>query len=190
MAFDWGEHLPTLSTPRSELRHLRVEDVPAVLEIFSDPEVMRYWDSAPLRDLAGARSYVDEIHGKLRSRTLFQWGLARRTDDRVVGTCTLFHLDPGHRRAEVGFALARAAWGQGLMSEALTALIRFAFGTLALHRLEADVDPRNDPSLRALERQGFRKEGYMRERYHLNGETQDTVFLGLLDREWPGREAR
>lgn len=190
MTFDWGECLPTLSTPRSALRHLRAEDAPAVLEIFSDPEVMRYWDSSPLRDLSDARSYVDEIHEKFRSRKLFQWGLARRTDDRVVGTCTLFHLDPGHRRAEVGFALARAAWGQGIMSEALTALIGFSFTTLALHRLEADVDPRNDPSLRALERQGFQREGYLRERYHLNGETQDTVFLGLLGREWPGLAAR
>lgn len=187
MSFDWGDRLPTLTAPRVELRHLRAGDAPEVFAIFSDPEVMRYWDSPPHRDLADAASYVDEIDGKFRSRTLFQWGVARREEDRVVGTCTLFHLDAGHRRAELGFALARAVWGQGLMSEALAALLGFAFDTLALHRLEADVDPRNERSLRALERLGFRREGYLRERYHLNGETQDTVFLGLLAREWPGR---
>ena len=71
-----------------------------------------------------------------------------------------------------------------MMSEALTALLEFAFGVLGLERIEADADPRNERSLRLLERQGFRREGYLRERYHLEGEIQDAVFLGLLRREW------
>jgi RimJ/RimL family protein N-acetyltransferase len=70
------------------------------------------------------------------------------------------------------------------MSEALRLLVDFAFGSLGLHRLEADVDPRNGPSLRLLERLGFRREGLLRERYHAQGEIQDSVILGLLAPEW------
>jgi RimJ/RimL family protein N-acetyltransferase len=75
------------------------------------------------------------------------------------------------------------------MGEALTLLFAFAFGELRLRRLEADVDPRNAASIRSLERLGFRREGYLRERWCVNGEIQDALFYGLLRREWEERPA-
>jgi RimJ/RimL family protein N-acetyltransferase len=104
-----------------------------------------------------------------------------------VGSCTLFQWSAKHRRAEIGYALDRSLWGQGIMTEALTALFDFAFGPLALHRLEADVDPRNARSLAILERLGFAREGLLRERFHVGGEIQDSLLLGLLARDWNGR---
>jgi RimJ/RimL family protein N-acetyltransferase len=109
-----------------------------------------------------------------------------RTSGEVVGTCTLARIDRQHRRAELGYALGRAHWGSGLAAEAVGAVIRYAFESLDLHRLEADVDPRNGPSLRLLERFGFRSEGLLRERYHVAGEIQDAAIYGLLRSEWPG----
>ena len=108
----------------------------------------------------------------------------RQRDNLVMGTCTLAQLDEQNRRAELGFALGREHWGNGYMREALVALFDFAFGELKLHRLEADVDPRNAASIHLLERLGFKKEGYLRERWWVNGEIQDTLFYGLLQREW------
>ena len=72
------------------------------------------------------------------------------------------------------------------MREALTALIDHAFGPMKLRRLEADVDPRNVNSMRILGKLGFSQEGLLRERWNVNGEIQDTAFLGLLAREWRG----
>jgi RimJ/RimL family protein N-acetyltransferase len=68
-------------------------------------------------------------------------------------------------------------------------VLAFAFDTLALHRVEADVDPRNARSIRALERAGFEREGYLRERYHVGGELQDAVLYGLLRPHWAARRA-
>lgn len=107
----------------------------------------------------------------------------------MLGTCTLFNVDLAHRRAEVGFALHRDAWGRGLATDALGALIEFSFQALDLHRLEADVDPKNERSLRVLERLGFQREGYLRERWHHLGEVHDGIFLGLLRREWSSTDA-
>jgi RimJ/RimL family protein N-acetyltransferase len=181
----WGAHLPSLRGTRVALRGLEKRDAPSLFEIFGDSDVMRYWSSPPLATPADADILLREIQECLRSRTLFQWGIARIEDDRVIGTCTLFRLDSAHRRAEIGFALARECWGRGFATEAVGTLIRFAFVDLDLHRLEADADPRNERSLRLLERLGFRREGYFRERYHLGGEVQDAVMLGLLRTEWP-----
>jgi len=181
-----SEILPTITAPRVSLRWLTEEDASSLFSIFSDPEVMRYWSSPPLTDIEDARKLLADIREHFRQRTLFQWGIARHTDNRIIGTCTLFHIDIANRRAELGYALGREHWGNGYMQEALRALLNFSFDHLNLHRIEADVDPRNVLSARTLERMGFQREGYLRERWLVGGEIQDALFYGLLRREWPG----
>lgn len=70
------------------------------------------------------------------------------------------------------------------MHEALSRLIAFGFTDMHLNRIEADIDPRNERSARSLERHGFQKEGYLRERWIIDGEISDTVLYGLLQSEW------
>lgn len=183
-AYAWGDELPVLDGLRTRLRPILQEDVGDVLAVFGDPEVVRYWSAPPLPDVAAASALISHIHEGFASHNLFQWAISMRGGSQLLGTCTLFNADWPHRRAEIGFALRRDAWGQGLAADALDTLIGFAFSRLGLHRLEADADPRNERSLRSLERQGFRREGYLRERWHLNGEVHDGVFLGLLRNEW------
>jgi [ribosomal protein S5]-alanine N-acetyltransferase len=182
--FDWGHELPRLAGKRVDLRWLTLQDAPAILTIFGDPEVMEFWSSPPLQNLDGAAGLIEEIHQLFGARRLFQWGICLPETEEVIGTCTLYNLHPAHRRAEIGFALRRSAWGRGFANEAISLLFRFAFESLDLHRLEADVDPKNERSLRLLERHGFRREGYLRERWHHLGKVQDAVFLGLLRMEW------
>ena len=182
--YTWGDRLPRLSGERVELRHLTEADAPALLAVFGDPEVMRFWSSPPLAGLGAARSLIAEIDALFHRRELFQWGVCMRGGHEVLGTCTLYHVEADHRRADIGFALGRASWGQGLASDAVATLIGFAFEALGLHRLEADADPENVRSLRVMERQGFRREGYLRERWHHMGEVRDGVLMGLLRREW------
>ena len=176
--------LPTLDGSRIRLRWLSDDDVPALFDIFSDLRVTRYWGVPPLADMADAHALLADIHERFRARTNLQWGIARRSDNVVIGTCSLYRPDFPNRRSELGFALGHAFWHHGFASEAIAVAIDYAFRSLDFHRLEADVDPRNVASLRTLERAGFQREGYLRERYHMNGETQDSVYLGLLRSEW------
>ncbi len=140
-----------------------------------------------MKDPSEARALLERIHEAFRQKALFEWGVTLGKENRVIGTCTLFHIDEQNRRAEIGYALAREYWGQGLMSEALTTLLKYAFSTLDLHRIEADVDPRNEPSVRILERLGFQREGLFRERWLVAGERQDSLMLGLLRHDWRSR---
>jgi len=176
--------LPTLDAGPFALRMIGPDDAEDLFAIFGNHEVMRYWSRPALEDLQAARDLAREIQHCFDSRSLFQWGLVRPENDRVIGTCTLSNLDVQNRRAELGYALTRSEWGQGVMSRVLPVLMGFGFETLDLHRIEADVDPRNPASFRLLERLGFKKEGYRRESYILNGEIQDAVLYGLLKREF------
>jgi len=194
-----SDPLPTIPGPRAALRRITERDLGALVEIFGDPEVSRFIGIPRLRDEAGARALLRDIDQHAARGTLLQWGVvlacgeadgerganATTPAGRLVGTCTLAHLDPTNRRAEIGFVLGRAHWGRGLMKDAVRLLLDHAFGTLGLHRIEADVDPRNVRSLRLLERLGFRREGHLRQRHRIAGEWQDSVLLGLLAPEWP-----
>jgi ribosomal-protein-alanine N-acetyltransferase len=178
------ERLPAINTNRLSLRWISAEDVDAVYAIYSDPEVMRYWSTPPLADRNAASKLVSEIHESFKRREFLKWGIALRNDDTLIGSVTLFHPDFTHRRAEIGYALGRAHWGQGYMQETLKAVLTYAFEVLEFHRIEADVDPRNVASIRTLERLGFQREGYLRERWQVNGEIQDALFYGLLRPDW------
>ena len=180
---DW-KSLPTIVAPRISLRWITEDDVDALYAVFSHPEVMRYWSTPALADRDAALSLLNEIHDGFKRRAMLKWGIALNPDNALIGTTTLFNLDFNSRRAELGYGLGRAHWGNGYMHEALKALLTYAFDELEFRRLEADVDPRNVASIRTVERLGFQREGYLRERWQVNGEIQDTLFYGLLRPEW------
>jgi RimJ/RimL family protein N-acetyltransferase len=176
--------LTTLHAERIVLRRITERDIDALYAVFSNPEVMRYWSTPPLADRDAAVQLLKGIDEAIERQTILKWGIAGRDDNALKGTVTLFNLDLTHRRAEIGYCLGRAHWGNGYMQEALNAVLGYAFKELRLHRIEADVDPRNTNSIRTLERLGFKREGYLRERWQVAGEIQDALFYGLLRPEW------
>jgi [ribosomal protein S5]-alanine N-acetyltransferase len=189
MAILGQRRLPTLWGERVALRWLTAADVEDIYEIYSDPETMRFWSTTAMTAKSQARTLLREIREEHAAGRLHEWGLVVPQGGKVIGTCTLFNFDRSNRRAEIGFALGRPWWGRGLMGEALTALLDFAFGELGLRRIEADADPLNSASIKLLESLGFRREGLLRERWNVGGELQDTVFLGLLAREYRPRRS-
>lgn len=182
--------LPTITTNRILLRWVSEDDIDSLFEIFSDPQVMRYWSTAPYTTREQAIKLQREIADGNETSTMLKWGVALRDSNLLIGTATLFNLNLDNERAELGYALGRSHWGKGYMNEALQGLLAHAFDVMKLRRLEADVDPRNTGSIRTLERLGFQREGFLRERWHVNGEIQDAYFYGLLRREWNHSDPR
>jgi len=177
----------TLATPRLVLRPLQESDAPALLAIFSDPKVMRYWSTPPWESIDAANEMIARDRKAMAEGQDLRLGLERAEDKALIGVCSLFDRSQQCRRAEVGYGLASQAWGHAYMDEALRALLRYGFSELALNRVEADIDPRNEASARSLERLGFKKEGHLRERWIVAGEVSDTALYGLLSRDWHWR---
>ncbi len=176
----FGEALPTLDTPRLRLRHPRAGDAEAVFAIFGDPAAMRYWSHEPLADLDAARAYLADIDAGFAKRSLFQWAITEPEEGELGGTVTLTTWDRTNRHAEVGFMLAPSRWGRGYASEAVGVVLGFAFGSMDLHRIEAELDPRGAASERLLQRLGFQREGLLRQRWWLYDEWSDSLLYGLL----------
>jgi ribosomal-protein-alanine N-acetyltransferase len=134
---------------------------------------------------AEAEGRIAEFIEDFDARKALPWVIATRAHDEVIGTCTLFRFEPRHRRAEIGYALRSDHWGRGFAGEAVALALDWGFRTLGLHRIEADIDPRNDGSRRLLKRLGFSSEGLQRERYLVGGEASDTELFGLLAQDMP-----
>ena len=177
-------------TARLVLRPPEGSDAQALLAIFSDPEVTRYWATPPWTTTEQAVARIEQDRKNLDEGSAVSLVLQPADGGAILGRVALFAFVEGSQRAELGYILARHAWGKGLNHEALRAFLGYGFSQLALRRVEADIDPRNERSARTLERLGFTREGYLRERWVVGGEVSDTALYGLLGKDWYATQAQ
>jgi RimJ/RimL family protein N-acetyltransferase len=176
--------VPVLESSHVRLRPYRADDVEAMFALYSDPRVMRYWSFPPWTERKQAMGYLQRALTGMDSGEIFPWAIADRDSDVLIGALTLFSLHVEQLRAEIGYSLSPHYQGRGLAAEALRCALAHAFDQLGLRRIEADIDPRNERSWRLLEGLGFAREGLLRQRWRVNGETCDTAFYGLLAEEF------
>jgi ribosomal-protein-alanine N-acetyltransferase len=107
--------------------------------------------------------------------------LFRKDDNALLGGITLTNVRRGvAQAASMGYWVGAPFAAQRYMTRGVSALIPFAFDVLRLHRIEAACIPTNQPSIRLLERTGFRREGYAREYLCINGLWQDHLLYARL----------
>jgi ribosomal-protein-alanine N-acetyltransferase len=106
----------------------------------------------------------------------------------IVGRVALTSVTRGPwQSAQLGYWLDVASGGRGLMTECVGIVLEFAFESLGLHRVQAAVMPRNQPSRRILMKCGFREEGYAERYLKISGKWEDHIIYGLTAEEWrPG----
>ena len=153
----WPEFL---ATDRLLLRPPIDADAETIFATYTqDPEVTRYLMWRPHRHMADAQEYLRRCHDGWTTGAVLTWMLTHRADQRVLGAIAL-RLD-GHKAA-LGYVLARAWWGQGLMPEAGRALLTHAAQLDGLHRVWAVCDVDNHASARVMEKIGMVREGVLR----------------------------
>jgi [ribosomal protein S5]-alanine N-acetyltransferase len=178
-----NEPFPELQTQRLVLRKTRRTDAPELLRVFSDPEVMRFYNLDVLTDIQQAEAIVDGRDSRFMEGYGIRWAICLKDDDRFIGSAGLQPWHHAWRFAELGYDLGREYWGKGIMVEALSAILDHGFGPMNLHRVEAQVMPANRQSSRVLEKLGFTREGLLRERGYWKGAHHDLIIYSLLARE-------
>lgn len=184
---------PTLSTDRLRLRPFTDADADDLFALHSSAHVLRYWDAPPWSERSRADRFVAACRQMAQDGTGARFAIDRRSDAAFLGWCGLTRWNPDHRSAALGYCFHEAAWGRGYATEAAGAVLRWAFDTLDLNRVQAETDTRNLASARVLGKLGFVREGTLREDCVVNGEVSDSWVFGLLRREWrstpPSRQA-
>jgi len=175
--------IATLSTPRLQLRKLRLEDTAAYFSLRSSEKVMRYIQRPLAQSEAEVRMQIEEQLQAQAAGKIVVWAIAN-LNDQLIGIAGYWRMQLDHHRSEVGYLIDAPYHGQGYGTETLRAVIDFGFKVLKLHKIEADVDPENIASLKLLKRFGFQHEALFRENRFFDGKFYDSCWLGLLENEW------
>ena len=179
-----------LITPRLMLRDFEEEDWVELYAFRSDPEVARYmgWEpETPEQTRAWVLATIP--HNQARPRLSYNLSIVRRSDRRIIGWIGIgipSRQSTYEREYDFGYALAKAYWGQGYMSEALRALLQFAFEELRAERVFGECDARNVASARVMEKAGMHLEARFRHRYASAGDEEDNYRFAIHDYEWRG----
>src|SRR6266850_56750 len=186
--FSFGA-FPTLSTARLDLLEFDPKFVNDIFAFRSDPIVQLY-NSAPHQTPDETLRFIAEQRDKYSQQQEIIWAVSVRSLARVVGSVSVFDWNRYHRRAQIGYDLARDQWGKGLAQEAVRAVLRLAFEEMDLNRVEIWTSAANERSLRLAHRLGCTLDGSLRKRI-LEDDRQfyDCAVFGLLREEWSPNHA-
>jgi [ribosomal protein S5]-alanine N-acetyltransferase len=166
---------------RVVLRPFAAKDFDAIHAYASDPQVTRYSTWGPNDEAATHRFLDDVMASQDVSDGAYRFAIAHRDSGELFGGCNVTIVDAAHRRAEFGYVVSRAWWGQGLATEAAGLLKSFAFDSLGVHRLQATCHPDNIGSVRVLEKTGLTFEGRLRDHMLMRGRWRDSLLYAVVN---------
>ena len=148
-----------LTTPRLRLRPFAAADRVAIHAIYADPVVMRHVGHGPHRSFVDTDTALQAFARMLASRGISFLAVEEQATGRLIGDAGLYPVEGKDDEVELGYTLARDAWGRGYGTEAAQALLDHARTALSVARVMATVDPDNAASRHVLEKLGMRENG-------------------------------
>ena len=160
-----------LETRRLILRQMKVSDAEGMFNNWaSDPEV--------------TKKTVESWVNRYSDPAFYNWAIELKDEGVVVGNISTVRMNESVESADIGYCMGKAWWGQGIMAEALKAVIDYLFAEVGLNRVAACHDKNNPNSGRVMDKAGMQVEGVLR----ASGKNQqgicDMVWHSILRSEW------
>jgi RimJ/RimL family protein N-acetyltransferase len=178
-----------LTTNRLVIREFEKKDIPVLIENINDLEVSQYLLLVPYPyRLKDANWWINKCQeeAKKKPRATYDFAIELKSEKRLVGGIGLNHADYFQNTIEIGFWLGKRYWKQGIMSEAITAMLDFAFDKLKMNRINWYAYADNVASNALAKKMGFVFEGTRRKaaRAKSTGKIHDDNVYGLLKDDW------
>jgi ribosomal-protein-alanine N-acetyltransferase len=169
------------TSPGVYLRELRNTDFDELLQLFTASRThLRSYGTTSFD-----RTRFDEMLGSARLDSTAAYVICLRSNDRIVGQITLSQtFRKSFQNAYLGYQLFNGFTGRGYMTGAVQLILKSAFTELELHRVEANVQPENKPSIAVLKRNGFTKEGFSRRYLKIGGRWRDHERWAIIKEDW------
>lgn len=174
----------TLETSRLVLRRFTLEDAQAMYDNWaSDPEVTRYltWPAHGSVDIS--KMVLADWVRDYEKDDNYQWAIELKELGQPIGSISVVSHNDKAQLAHIGYCIGRSWWRQGIMTEALQAVMDFLFEEVGVNRIESRHDPRNPGSGRVMDKCGMQYEGLLRQSDWNNQGICDAVWYGLLRSE-------
>jgi ribosomal-protein-alanine N-acetyltransferase len=173
---------PLLETERLVLRKTTFEDAQSYFELRSNAAAMKHICKPLQTSIEESKAMIYKINEMLSLNDGISWAVCLKTDNIMIGSVSFHRIEKEHYRAEIGYMIHPDYWRQGIVSEALQAIINYGFNTIQFHSIEAHIDPTNIGSEKLLQKFSFVKEAYFKENYFYNGQFLDTAVYSLITR--------
>jgi RimJ/RimL family protein N-acetyltransferase len=168
---------------RVYLRPLEPSDADVVHGWYEDTRVQTLMGDPPMSSAARRRRYEDAVKGD--GAEVFRFVICLLEDDRPIGRTDLFEIDRQNGSCAFGITIGPPQlWGQGLGTDAVNALVDFAFGQLRMERVWLDTDDHNARAQAAYRKAGFTEEGRFRRAFYQDGRWSDDIRMAMLRDEW------
>lgn len=163
------------------LRYVSLEDFDELMQMFRESRKFYKGLINPVQDWEGFKGYVEKNEDE--SNEVFV--ICRKSDKRIVGAINLSQIfRKAFQNAYLGYSLGVKYTGNGYMTEAIKLVLRFAFNSLKLHRIEANIQPHNTASISVVKRCGFSKEGYSPKYLKISGKWCDHERWAIIKENW------
>lgn len=178
-----------LKTKRLILRKPEIKDAKDIVEGINNLEITKWLLVVPYPyKLKDAKWYVNHVKEKYKKKPKedYYFQIELKSEKKTIGCVGIHHIDKRQKTATIGYWLSQKYWRQGIVSEALKEVLKFAFNKLKLRRLEAEVFKGNIKSAGLLMKQGFKYEGTKRQSNicKATGEICDAEIYGLLKQDY------
>ncbi len=175
---------PGLETERLILRKFEIPDVHDILEYAKDPDVARYTTWEAHKSIKDSEGFVKWVLDRYQKDEAGEWGIELKETGKIIGSMGFVQLDLINSVGVIGYALGKNYWGKGIITEAVSRLIRFSFEEMNLNRIEAVHIVGNEASGRVMQKVGMVFEGVLRQKMFAKGKFWDVKQYAIVKEDW------
>ncbi|MBQ5544146.1 MAG: GNAT family N-acetyltransferase [Clostridia bacterium] len=174
-----------IETERLMLRRFRAEDAQAMFDNWaSDDDVTKFMTWRTYRRVEDVSAYIDYVNNNYLNNHYYDWIIELKAIGQPIGSISAVNMDERIGWVEIGYCIGKRWWHQGIMTEALSAVIAFLFDEVGMNRVEARHDVRNPHSGDVMRKCGLQYEGTLRQRGWNNQGVGDMSYYGILRAEY------
>ncbi len=180
------DNFPFLESEALILKKIEKTDLNEVFAIYDNEKVFEFCGIIPKHNKTTVESMIGHFERDYNKKSRIKLGIFLKGEaNKLVGIIEVMDFNPKVDMVTVGYFLAEEYWGRGIASEALRILIQFLFEDVHVNRIQAEVMPANTTSKRVLSKNGFVKEGLLRQASFWSGKgVVDLEIFGILREEY------
>ncbi|KLU65770.1 putative ribosomal N-acetyltransferase YdaF [Desulfosporosinus acididurans] len=175
----------TIITQRLILRKFEIADTQSVFETWmSDPEVQNNYGENACETISETQQILEKWISSYDSNEFYRWSIILKETNRNIGQIAFYLMDSKNQRADVEYCIGQSFWGNGYASEALKALIEYAFRNVGINRVQAFHRSKNILSGKVLQKSGMKYEGTLRQYLIHKDEFDDCIMYAIIRDDW------
>jgi [ribosomal protein S5]-alanine N-acetyltransferase len=172
----------SLAGENISFKAISIEDVQAIHNYTSDPEVSRFIGWNLMYTLKETRELVETMIKRESAGSHLYASVVNKTTQEVIGTAMIFNFDMIVNKAEIGYVLHKDHWGKGYGTEIVALMNKFAFESVQLHKVHASVVDANAGSARILLKNGYELEGRLKDNFYIENKYYDDLLFGKINK--------